>query len=301
MWQLREWWLPKAGNAPEEYEDAFQSAPARGRFAVADGATETSFSGRWAAALVAAFAAAPPDFAAEYDSAPPAEALAAWLAPLQQAWRAAVPWDRLPWYALEKAQAGAFASLLGIELFPRRGTRAAGRSGAHWQASAVGDSVLFHLRGDALLTAWPIASSSELGSRPRLLSSLPGRNRLALAEWACVTGEAEPGDRFLLVTDALAHWALSAVEAGEPTWATLWEIADAESFAALVARERDQHRLRNDDVTLVAFAVPAEWELAVQPSPAAEPEEAAGPELPGVSEIHALVPVPKALPEKGSP
>src|SRR5262245_30341580 len=103
MWQLREWWLPKEGNAPEEYEDAFRSAPDRGRFAVADGATETSFSGRWAAALVTAFAAAPPDWQADPD------ALAAWLAPMQHACQAAVPWDRLPWYALEKAQAGLFA------------------------------------------------------------------------------------------------------------------------------------------------------------------------------------------------
>ena len=60
MWQLREGWLPKDGNGPEEYEDAFRSLPEQGRFAVADGATETSFSGIWAAALVAAFAQAPP-------------------------------------------------------------------------------------------------------------------------------------------------------------------------------------------------------------------------------------------------
>ncbi len=39
--------LPKRGNTEDEYEDAWAVDPARGRFAVADGASETSFAGRW--------------------------------------------------------------------------------------------------------------------------------------------------------------------------------------------------------------------------------------------------------------
>jgi hypothetical protein len=269
MWQLREWWLPKAGNAPEEYEDAFRSLPERGRFAVADGATETSYAGLWAATLVAAFAEAPPDVEAD------AAALAAWLAPLQAAWHAAVPWDRLPWYGLEKAQAGAFASLLGLEFFARADLL----DGARWRAAALGDSILLQVRESELLTAWPIAAAAEFGSRPRLLPSQPARTGAALAAWSRAEGEALPGDRFFLVTDALGHWALSAAEAGpltgEPPWETLWAIEDEEDLAAFVAAERAAKRLRNDDITLVAFAVPDRWPL---------PEEAA-------SEIVALVPV----------
>jgi hypothetical protein len=227
---------------------------------------------------------APPTFGAE------ADVLAAWLEPLQQTWRAAVPWDRLPWYALEKAQAGAFASLLGLELFPRE------VGGAYWRASAVGDSIFLHVRGDSLLGAWPVASAGEFGNRPRLLSSLPGRNRLALAEWACTGGEAEPGDRFLLTTDALAHWALAAAEAGERSWEVLWEIEDAESFAALVTREREAHRLRNDDMTLVAFAVPDGWERVPEEAPGAEAKGSAAPEPARDQSVHALVPYIKALP-----
>jgi hypothetical protein len=54
-------WLHKIGNAPEEYEDALwpeQLTDTEGklfRFAVADGATETSFSGMWADILVRAY------------------------------------------------------------------------------------------------------------------------------------------------------------------------------------------------------------------------------------------------------
>jgi hypothetical protein len=54
-------WLPKAGNSDSEYEDAFfprrlkRRNGRRLRFAVADGATETSFSGVWARLLVSSF------------------------------------------------------------------------------------------------------------------------------------------------------------------------------------------------------------------------------------------------------
>ena len=37
--------LPKQGNTDAEYEDAWAADAAAGRFAVADGASETSFAG----------------------------------------------------------------------------------------------------------------------------------------------------------------------------------------------------------------------------------------------------------------
>ena len=54
-------WLPKAGNTLEEYEDAFwprksiDRSTSMFRCAVADGATETSFSAVWAQTLVRAY------------------------------------------------------------------------------------------------------------------------------------------------------------------------------------------------------------------------------------------------------
>jgi hypothetical protein len=250
VWQLRQWWLPKAGNTPEEYEDAFVTLPEQGRFAVADGATETSFSGLWAAALVAAYVEEPP--VPEADAA----VLEDWLAPLQEAWHAAVPWDRLPWYGLEKAKSGAYAALLGLEFFPRD------PGGALWRARALGDTVFFQVREGELLHAWPVAASSQFGNRPRLLPSAPERTHAALSAWTGAEGEALPGDRFFMVTDALGYWALAAAEAGEPPWKALWEMPDDEQFAVFVAEEREAKRLRNDDMTMVTFAVPDAWSIS---------------------------------------
>lgn len=245
-WGHTEWRLTKLGNAAEEFEDAFAADPAAGRFAVADGATESSFSGRWAEALTRAFVRQPPPWP------PDPQALKAWLRPLQVEWKASIPWDRLPWYASEKAQAGAFATLLGVE-FERDAT---GDPGGTWRAISVGDSLLFQIRGGELRLSWPVSSASQLGSRPLLLSSLPDRN--ANAVQACVTigGEARPGDRFLLMTDSPAKWFLTEREAGGRPWELLLALPDATELEAWVAETRAAHTMRNDDVTLAVLTVP---------------------------------------------
>ncbi len=49
---LHEFWVPCGGNRPEDYEDAFAANAEAGRFALADGATESSFAALWAQLLV---------------------------------------------------------------------------------------------------------------------------------------------------------------------------------------------------------------------------------------------------------
>ncbi len=109
---VKNFWVPKYGNTAEEYEDA--SASSTYRFAVADGATESSFAERWAQGLVKAFTSTPLDHIRN-----PKVPLAEWLDPLQKEWHKSVPWDRLPWYADEKARTGAFAAFLGVEILRR--------------------------------------------------------------------------------------------------------------------------------------------------------------------------------------
>ena len=74
---------------------------------------------------------------------------------------------------------------------------------------------------------------------------------MALTEHA--RGRWRPGDRFLLMTDALAQWFLRRNEQGERPAAEIAELlgaADpAAAFADWIERMRAQD-LRNDDVTL---------------------------------------------------
>jgi hypothetical protein len=268
-------WLPKAGSALAEYEDSYdfsynRHGPGereitprftaasremkRPRFAVADGATESSFSGLWAQMLVDAYV--------DRDPRTPA-ALRRLVERCAECWTREISTKPLPWYAQDKARQGAFATLLGLCL--REGGKRM-PSGGLWTALAVGDSCLFQMRGVELVTCFPVERADELGYRPWLVSSIPERN-LPVWEQSVLkqVGTWLPGDIFLLMTDALAHWFLSERESGGQPWRMLRDVTkQARSlskgfeewiFENWVGQMRAAGTMHNDDVTLLVVAV----------------------------------------------
>src|SRR5262249_7578934 len=105
-------WVPKDGNREEEYEDAVWPQEPREyeepcvRFAVAAGAPDSAYAGRWARILVHAVGEGQLSLAR----------LPEGLAPLRADWRQWMAGKSLPWYAEEKARQGAFAALVALEL-----------------------------------------------------------------------------------------------------------------------------------------------------------------------------------------
>ena len=230
--------LVKAGNAPAEYEDAFAANATRSRFAVADGASEASFAAAWARLLTEGFV-----------EARRAWQNLDWLAPVRQRWSAEVDGLPVPWYAEEKREMGGFATLLGVAFRP---AEADGRG--TWRAVAIGDSCLFHLRRGRLRLSFPLTRSDEFDSAPRLLCSRPTTKGIEAP--ARAGGRWRPGDRFLLVTDALAQWFLHEVEVGgEPAADIAGLLAEPDPQAAFPfwVETRRAVGLRNDDVTLLVI------------------------------------------------
>ena len=105
----RAFWTAKAGNAPGDYEDAY--ALGADCLAIADGATESSFARAWAQGLVENYIACP-----DATRPPTLSRIQQWVQPLQTAWHAGVAWDRLPWFAEDKARSGAFATFLAFQM-----------------------------------------------------------------------------------------------------------------------------------------------------------------------------------------
>jgi hypothetical protein len=231
-------WLPKRGHAVEEYEDAHAGDGGSGRFAVADGAAESSFAGLWARLLVENFVR-PATPVPEND----------WLAPLRESWARAVGGRELPWYAETKVQEGAFATFLGLVVEPGTGRGGKGR----WRAVAVGDSCVFHTGGGRLRRAFPVRRARQFGDAPWLVGSRltpggrPVKEMRARGSW-------RGGDRLWLMTDALAHWFLRQHEARNRPWEALEALVEKPeppaAFARWVEELRDRHELRNDDITI---------------------------------------------------
>ena len=221
----------------EEYEDAAAGHGKAGRFAVADGATESAFAGPWAKALAEAFVKAPVG----------PGGWPRWLPPVQRRWLKEIGGQELPWYLEEKFQQGAFATLLGVELQP-------GERAWEWRSVSVGDCCLFHVRGDSLLCSFPIERSTDFGSKPELLCSRSANGDRPEEQRA--KGRARPGDSFVLLTDAIAQWALRREEAKWPPWSELRGLA-AESLPPWIEARWEAKELRADDVTLLFVDLPA--------------------------------------------
>ena len=267
--------LPKRGHSAEEYEDAFAADPRTGRFAVADGASESSFAALWAQLLVNGFVYADrppspltptprprsgdegrvilPPLSPRGERGARGEGMD-WLAALRQHWAAKVDAQPLPWYAEAKRQQGAFATLLGLVV-----RRCRGQHVGRWRAWAVGDSCLFQVRGDHLIRAFPVLRSRDFDGYPDLLGSRPSANDRLIAERQRYDrGRWQPDDRFFLMTDALAVWFLREYEAGRRPWRPITDVLNppspAAGFASWVAQLRQREELRNDDVTLISLS-----------------------------------------------
>ena len=249
-------WAPKAGNDLHQYEDAFwpywssRTVTAdHHRFAVADGATESAFSRLWARMLVILYCGSRYGVTGSPAFHQPDSHPEIFLAHARR-WARIVFANPLPWFAVEKAQHGAFSSLLGLTLFNDPVKEA---DEGPWLSFSVGDSCLFQLREGELIIKWPLASSGEFGSHPFLIATDPARNAGLWPQLRQHTAEGtwRVGDTFYLMTDALAAWFLGCVEAGEPPGSLVPspEQPDAD-YVDWLAALRSAKQIRNDDVTL---------------------------------------------------
>lgn len=232
-------WLPKKGNTAEEYEDA--AAPLDPidkdtdvfRCAVADGATETSFSRTWAKLLVEGYV----------------ERTAR--ATLKERWADSISGKQLAWYAEEKAQSGAFAALVGLQIndCADGGTRT-------WVCEALGDSCLILVRGKSFVEQFPLTHSDEFNSSPILISSSSPDGE-AEEELIAKSGEWQPGDIFYLLSDAIARWTYKRQEDYGDASVWLKSMTHGADFDAFVELQREltdaemRPLMRNDDVTLM--------------------------------------------------
>jgi len=110
--------------------------------------------------------------------------------------------------------------------------------------------------GGDVLHSFPVTRSVQFSSRPGLVSSLPSGNRDLSHITSTIEGQWRDGDRFLIMTDALAHWFLRSVENGLDGVTTLeCSLSDPARFQHWIDHLRESHALRNDDVTVVTVRV----------------------------------------------
>ena len=232
----RSFLVPKDGHAVDECEDAVAGDPDTGRFAVADGASESFAAGEWARLLVEAFVGDGPS--------------RDWLAGPRDRWQQAVAGEAVSWYAEEKRTAGGHSTFLGL-------TTKATAEGYEWEAVAVGDACLFHIVSGSCLTSFPFDRAADFTSVPTLISSKSGT-----PAWKTTRGILRPGEALLLATDALSQSLLTSADEGAFAGSDFLTMAEDDDFALWVAAARATGKLRNDDVALGIVEFVAEAKMS---------------------------------------
>lgn len=236
--------IPKDGNTQSECEDAIGMSVPKLRFCVADGATEGFDSRRWARLLVKHWTAStrPLVTSQEFD---------AWVPAIGERFETRWHLRQLSWYAEEKAQAGAFAAFVGLAFHEIQ-------QDLFWNVIALGDACLFVRREDRLVHSCPIDDPTEFGNSPILLASKPSAQISTLGKLFTKSDKAQIGDRFILLTDAIAAWYLRSF-LNDRSQALLFEelLADErkEEIAELLASNKDTGALRNDDVAALHVSI----------------------------------------------
>ena len=237
-------WVPKKGSADAEWEGAWAVGEGRLSFAVADGASSSYRAGEWASLLVERFASEPP---LRFGVAEFAEWVDGVAGDFQDRSEQEAEDDQ--WYVADASLRGSFATFAGIHFHP---TDPDGR----WRAIVVGDTCLCHVRDDELLGCAPKERSGDFDSTPDLLMSQAGPAGRGADAAMLVEGSSRTDDVFLLMTDALAAYALAAEERGAPVWRSLIASTSA-GFERAVTRLREREAMDDDDVTMLRCRVRA--------------------------------------------
>lgn len=251
--------MPKAGRNFANCEDAYFPYNVQNleifentldkcdvfRCAVSDGATDSIFSGLWAQMLAQGYGSGKWG----------AEISAQSIQDEQNAWHEFLANQQLPWYAEEKAEMGAFAATVGLTIY---------ENSNQWQALAIGDCCIFQIRDGECISAFPIDNSAGFSNFPLLLCSVAARNNEVFGSKKVIpNGTWQSGDQFLLMSDTVACWFLSAIESGCGSQAieAFNSIRSLDDFTTMMVHARTGAGadgippMRDDDITVSIVTV----------------------------------------------
>jgi hypothetical protein len=195
---------PKVGSSAAEWEDCAgydPGDPACGRNArciVVDGATEAYDSIRWVSQLVESFLGEDP---VGGWPALTEQGMDSWFGLMQQRWLDRAPTTFANIFEERKfRQDGSFATLLACEIAELGGPS------PRLRAVALGDAVLFLIRGGRLITQFPLMAAADFGLDPDGMFTQPSQRGRMRSRLRCIEQVLEVGDRLFLATDAVALW-----------------------------------------------------------------------------------------------
>lgn len=222
---VRNFQIPKKGNTLQECEDAFYPdiigthSENNFSFAIADGSTVGMLSKQWAKILVETYCNYSKDNNLEMDSKVIVKKAQDYWAKWKEEYinNRQTQGNPIKWYEENGLETGAFSTLLGFTL----------QDNNKWYSIALGDSCLFQIRDDEVVSSFPIPIDSwdKFQNNPLLICSNPINNKNVIASFEKGEGDWQSGDMFYLMTDAMAHWfSYLKTQDGKQPWVMISKI-----------------------------------------------------------------------------
>lgn len=233
---IKHFWITKRGLEDIDYEDAFSKSVSDNRIvlALADGATEASFSKDFATILVE-----------YYVNNPTINITNNWMNPVYESFKSLIQLETLPWHAQAKLiEQGSYSTFLGVCLDIEK---------KELDCIAIGDSCLFIIDSNDFIP-FPVNEVLDFEKRPVLIFSHEYMNRDIEKEYFQKKKTIKINSSnitILLMTDALSKWYLEAQIKGENPNDILTSLSNQEDFNNLVENLRNGNMIKNDDCTLV--------------------------------------------------
>jgi hypothetical protein len=239
--------IAKVGNSLNENEDnvlvpsisELNSEPII-KFAISDGATESSFSKEWSDLLVSCYKDKPFDL----------DNLPLTISAISEAWQSVTSVIELPWYAQEKLENGAFATFLGITLYLEEQT---------FIAVSIGDCTLFQVRNNELICSFPITSFNDFGNTPSLFATNPKYQTDFDKSVKYLHRETQCGDLLILASDALSMWLFKRLNEGGSPWLSLLTLLKYEDyqtdFSNWTFNKIQENEMKNDDISVILINI----------------------------------------------
>jgi hypothetical protein len=236
--KIQNFHLSKLGNPSKEYEDSLSFDLKKGRFAIADGASGSTFSDIWARSLTETFVNSRIDLFGDTNGI-----MGQMVSTSRDYWYDNINWKALPWFLKNKSISGSYSTFLALQI-----KKVTGR--LKFKSISVGDSCMFILEGNKIKNSFPIKVPEEFGNNPKLIWSgqgSPVKKSLKVPEPELLefSGGLEKNETVILATDAAAKWIMEATE-----YAMNLFLNDFQSLDSKIPKLINEGKIKNDDFTV---------------------------------------------------
>lgn len=236
--KIQEFHLSKLGNPAKEYEDSLSFDLKKRRFAIADGASGSTFSDIWARSLTESFVSSGADLFREKDSV-----ISGLISKSRNQWYDKIDWKALPWFLKNKSISGSYSTFLALQIKKLSG-------GIKIKSLAIGDSCLFILKGDVIKESFPLKIPVEFGNTPHLMWSgqgFPVKKDLKVPEPKPVlfSSAIDSNETILLATDAAAKWIMEETVLALDLFRNHFSSLDSR-----IPKLINEGKIKNDDFTI---------------------------------------------------